>query len=161
MSNITDQPTSERSSTKVSKTLTRSKILGILGAIVFGTAGFYITYANIFNIEIDQSIQNASLPEFNFIALDPLIISLQPNSNAKLLKFTAQIEVTANSTDIVEHMRPRIIDMMNQYLRAVQPDTLTEPAIMLSLREQLLRRAQTIVGPGHIRDILIIEFVLS
>ena len=56
---------------------------------------------------------------------------------------------------------PRIVDVLNTYLRAVEVRDLEEPAAMARLRAQMLRRVQVVTGEGRVRDLLVTEFVLN
>ena len=70
--------------------------------------------------------------------------------------------VMAHATDAdVEAIKPRIIDVLNGYLRAVRVSDLEDPTVLIKLRSQMLRRVQVVTGPGYVRDLLIMEFVLN
>ena len=56
---------------------------------------------------------------------------------------------------------PRILDVMNSYLRAIDTGSLEDPAAMVRLRAQMLRRIQIVTGEGRVRDLLVTEFVLN
>ena len=56
---------------------------------------------------------------------------------------------------------PRIVDILNTYLRAVQPQDLDSPTALLRLRVQMLHRVQVVAGQGVVRDLLITEFILN
>lgn len=56
---------------------------------------------------------------------------------------------------------PRIADVLNTYLRAVEVRDLEAPAATVWLRAQMLRRIQVVAGEGRVRDLLITEFVLN
>ena len=56
---------------------------------------------------------------------------------------------------------PRIVDVMNGYLRALDAAELENPAALVRLRAQMLRRIQIVTGEGRVRDLLITEFVLN
>ena len=79
----------------------------------------------------------------------------------EFLRFTAQLEVVPDHLAEVESLRPRIVDVMNGYLRAVEPADFEDQMILSRLRSQLLRRIQIVTGEGRVRDLLIIEFVLN
>lgn len=66
---------------------------------------------------------------------------------------TAQTEVTG--------IKPRVVDVLNSYLRAVDVATLEDPTAMLRIKAQMLRRIQIVTGEGRVRDLLISEFVLN
>lgn len=136
-------------------------IIGGVGGAVLGGAGFFVTYSGFLPLSTNATRSSDVSVDFAFIALEPIMVSLAPNPDARLLRFSAEFEVSAASVAEVERLRPRLVDMINLYLRAVSPAELNEPAALLRLRAQLLRRAQVIAGDGHIRDILITEFVLT
>ena len=56
---------------------------------------------------------------------------------------------------------PRINDVLNVYLRAVDERDFEVPRAMVRLRAQMLRRVQLVTPPGAVRDVLIQEFVLN
>ena len=49
---------------------------------------------------------------------------------------------------------PRVLDVLNTYLRAVEVRDLEEPASLARLRAQMLRRIQVVTGEGRVRDLL-------
>ena len=53
------------------------------------------------------------------------------------------------------------MDVLNIYLRALDPHELQEPAALLRLRAQMLRRVQIVTGPGMVNDLLVMEFVFN
>ena len=101
------------------------------------------------------------LPDIAFVPIVPILVSLGPGSNAKHLRFQAQLEVEKAYVNDVTTLLPRVVDVLNSYLRAIEPEELEEAGALLMLRSQMLRRAQIVVGDGRIRDLLIMEFVLN
>ena len=101
-----------------------------------------------------------ALPDIAFVALDPLIVSL-PGAVQRHLRFSAQLEVASSHAKEVELLRPRVMDVLNGYLRAVDIAELEEPTALFRLRAQMLRRVQMVTGEGRVRDLLVIEFVLN
>lgn len=96
-----------------------------------------------------------------FIPLEPLVVSIQDASRSRFLKFAAQLEVPKGRKEDVEAVMPRIVDVLNGYLRAVDLEQLSDPNVLFGLRAQLLRRIQVVTGKDHVRDLLIMEFVLN
>ena len=96
-----------------------------------------------------------------FVAMEPIAISLKPGSSAQALRFTGQLEVAPESAAEVAGLMPRVVDVLNTYLRAVEPRDFEEPASLVRLRAQMLRRVQVVTGEGKVRDLLITEFVLG
>ncbi|WP_417587696.1 flagellar basal body-associated FliL family protein [Pararhodobacter oceanensis] len=96
-----------------------------------------------------------------FVPLEPITISLGPRGQSRHLRFSAQLEVAPAHAAEVRHLMPRIMDVLNIYLRALDPHELEEPAALLRLRGQMLRRVQIVTGPGFVNDLLVMEFVLN
>lgn len=94
-----------------------------------------------------------------FVPLEPMVISL--SGTQKFLRFTAQVEVAPAAQAEVTAIIPRIVDVLNGYLRAVDTSELTDPAALMRLRAQMLRRVQVVAGAENVRDLLIMEFVLN
>ncbi len=56
---------------------------------------------------------------------------------------------------------PRVLDVTNTYLRAVEVSQLEDPAALIRIRSHLLRRIQLVTGEGRVNDLLITEFILN
>ncbi len=142
-------------------------IIGLLGAILLGGGGFYATYAGLILGPADEHDTHAAesdlppLPEIAFIALEPMVVSLGSAASAKYLRFSAQLDVDPASEEAVMMVLPRIVDVLNTYLRAVSEDELGKPAALERLRAQMLRRIQVVTEHGQVKDLLITEFVLG
>ena len=63
--------------------------------------------------------------------------------------------------EAVVAVMPRILDVLNTYLRAVEVSDLEEPASAARLRAQMLRRVQVVTGEGLVKDLLVTEFVMN
>ena len=146
----------------------RSKLplgLGLAGALCLGAGGFYATWSGMLLAPGEGSAAGAqhvaALPDVQFVAIEPLVISLGPGAHSNHLRFTAQLEVNGPHAAEVTHLLPRILDVLNGYLRAVDMAELEDPAALVRLRAQMLRRIQIVTGEGRVRDLLITEFVLN
>ena len=102
-----------------------------------------------------------ALPDIAYVPLDPIIITLSGNRNFQLLRFRAQIEVESRYREDIEKITPRIVDVLNGYLRALEVADLSDPSALSWLRGQMLRRIQIVTGKERVRDLLIMEFVLN
>lgn len=96
-----------------------------------------------------------------FIPLDVVTISLGAGANGRHLIFEAQLEVEAAYQAEVELLKPRVLDVLNSYLRVVEVAELSEPSSLLRLRAQMLHRAQIVTGEGRVRDLLVTQFVVN
>ena len=102
-----------------------------------------------------------SLAGIAFVPLDTMVVSLGKDSGSAHLRFTAQVEVVDTATAEVTLLVPRILDVLNSYLRAIDVASIEDPQAMGRLRAQMLRRIQIVTGEGRVRDLLITEFVLN
>lgn len=151
------------------KTKSSSKgplLIGLVLLLLFSGGSFYAVSAGLILGEARSERQNHSeeiqdLPRVAFVPMDPLLISLGGEGRSKHLRFSAQIEVEPGSVTGVTNLLPRIVDVLNTYLRAVEIAELESPSSLTQLRGQMLRRIQMVTGEGHIRDLLIMEFVLN
>jgi len=109
----------------------------------------------------DEGEESEMLPELAFVPMETLVINLPQQARAQHLLFTAQLEVDPTYSQEVADLMPRIVDVLNGYLRAVDLSELEDPTALIRLRAQMLRRVQVVVGEGRVRDILIMEFVLN
>lgn len=148
-------------------------ILGIVGALLLGGGGFYATKTGMIDPaglfgggseggkKAGGHGEAAGGPAANFVAMEPILVSLGPGARAKHLRFTGQLDVDPAGAAAVQGEMPRIVDALNTYLRAVEVRDLEDPAALTRLRAQMLRRVQTVTGDGQVRDLLITEFVLN
>lgn len=137
-------------------------ILGLVAALALGGAGFYATYAGLLPIGREEAAQSPSATAgIAFVPIEPLVISLGNRGTSQHLRFAAQLEVGAAYQAEVEQLKPRILDVLNSYLRAVEITELEDPTALVRLRAQMLRRMQIVTGEGRVRDLLITEFVLN
>lgn len=141
-------------------------IIGLVLMLALGGGGFYAVYSGLIlgthapeEATHDEPVPEA-LPQIAFIALDPMVISLT-GSSARHLRFSAQLEVPLAHQADVELLKPRVMDVLNGYLRAVDVSDIEDPSALIRLRAQMLRRVQIVTGEGRVRDLLVIEFVLN
>ncbi len=105
--------------------------------------------------------ETKSYEDVAFVNLDPLVISLGPNANSEYLKISITLETTDPQKKAIEHLVPKFRDVLNTYLRAVDERDIAEPAAMIRLRAQMLRRIQLVAPPDSIENVLITDFVLN
>ncbi len=103
----------------------------------------------------------AALPDISFVPVTPMVVSLGSNASSRHLRFTAELEVAKAYQPDVILLMPRILDVLNGYLRAVDAAQLEDPTALIRLRAQMLRRVQIVTGEGRVRDLLVTEFVLN
>lgn len=141
-------------------------MLGLVLALVGGGGGFYAAYFGLLPMgrgaDESASVEPASpVGDISFVPLETMVISLGPKTGNKHLKFAAQLEVSSAEEAAVTKLKPRVLDVLNGYLRAVEFSDLENPSALIKLRSQMLRRVQIVTGDGRVRDLLITEFVLN
>ncbi|MDE0591341.1 flagellar basal body-associated FliL family protein [Halocynthiibacter sp. C4] len=139
----------------------------LLSLVLFlaGGAGSYFYFSMGTNAVKKSSKEHASeTPDYSdvsFVPIEPLLISLNDGNNQRHLRFSAQIEVPKGKEKAVEALKPRIVDTLNRYLRALKVQDLERSNSLYMLRIQVLYRVQLIVGEENASDLLIMEFVLN
>lgn len=96
-----------------------------------------------------------------FVALQPFVISLGATDSSRHLRVSLTIEVAPGAEDGVRSAIPRINDVLNTYLRAVDQRDFEVPRAMMRLRAHMLRRVRLVSPPDSVRDLLFQEFVLN
>lgn len=146
----------------------KSKLPVILGLVLFlglGGGGFYAVYSGLILAPKSEGATTEAAgepaPEIAFVPIPPVTISLGKVSDNHHLRFTAQLEVNKPKVEEVTALVPRILDVLNGYLRAVEIAELEDPDALVRLRSQMLRRIQIVTGDGRVRDLLVTEFVLD
>ncbi len=139
-------------------------LFGILLAALLGGAGFYATWSGMILGDAESAEVGTApgpLKGIAFVPLDTMVVSLGADSGSEHLRFTAQVEVVDAAEADVTLLKPRILDVLNSYLRAIDTASIEDPQAMARLRAQMLRRVQIVTGEGRVRDLLITEFVLN
>ncbi len=144
-------------------------ILGLVLALLGGGGGYMAVQMGFVggaseSAEAEDAYAEESLDPLtpaSFVPLDTIVVNLPNRSNNQILRFTAQLEVAPSYAAEVEAIKPRIVDVLNSYLRAVDLVDLENPAALVRLRSQMLRRVQVVTGTGRVSDLLIMEFVLN
>ncbi len=139
--------------------------IGLVLALVLGGAGFYAAWSGMIlgggEEHADAEAPVGALPDIAFVPVDPLVITLGSGNSVRHLRFTSQIEVAAPHAAEVQMLLPRIVDVLNGYMRAIDVAKLEDPAALIRIRAHLLRRIQIVTGEGRVRDLLVTEFVLN
>ena len=152
-------------------------IIGLVLALAGGGGGFFAVSSGMLggasseppakteshsdNAVPSVEVDTAALSDISFVEVPPLVVSLGPGTQADHLRFRASLEVNKGYESEVEGLLPRIQDVLNSYLRALEPAKLEEPGALVRLRSQMLRRVSMVAGEGRVRDLLVLEFVLN
>ena len=143
-------------------------ILGLVLALAGGGGGFFAVYSGmLLSGDSGPAEEKAKaepvgvLPDVAFVPIDPMVVSVGSAASNQHLRFRAQLEVFSQYRQDVEMLIPRVVDVLNGYLRALETADLEAPSALVRLRAQMLRRVQIVTGQGRVKDLLIMEFVLN
>jgi flagellar FliL protein len=155
--------------TKKKQGLMLPLIMGVGLAALGGGGGYWAVTMGPFAPEDTADAEEAGEPQepempgpdVVFVPLDPVVISLGPEVRGEHLMFTAQLEVPSQYEAEVAHLLPRVLDVLNSYLRVISLEEISEPTSLAILRAQILRRIQVVTGPGRVQDLLVTQFVVN
>lgn len=144
-------------------------IIGLVLAIGGGGGGFFAVYSGMIlggesheeAAAVEEEEPAPDMPDVAFLPVEQMVISLGTHSDNRHLRFKAQLEVPSKYQSDVQILMPRVVDVLNGYLRALETSDLEDPSMLTKLRAQMLRRVQIVTGQGRVRDLLIMEFVLN
>ncbi|KEJ90541.1 flagellar basal body-associated FliL family protein [Sulfitobacter donghicola] len=159
-----EEPTEETDPPKKSK---MPMIIGLSLALVGGGGGFFAAWSGMIlggseaETEVAQEEVKDPYGDIAFIEMDQMTISINATPQDRFLRFRAQLEVPNGHKENVTKVMPRVVDVLNSYLRALEVTDFESQAALTRLRAQMLRRVQIVTGEGHVNDLLIMEFVLT
>lgn len=150
-------------------------IIGLALALILGGGGFYAVYSGMVALPLpdanpapkpdevakaEAEAAFAALPRTAFAPMEPLVVSLGSGAAIRQLQLVAQLEIEPSAEEAIAALQPRVRDVLTTYLRAVSPADVEDPAALLRMRAQMLRRVQVVTGEGMVRDLLVSEFIL-
>ncbi len=140
----------------------KAALAGLAMAAVLGSGSFFAAYNGMISLpgkgRAAQAAPSGIAPVF--VPVTEMIVTLAAGGNARHLRFVSSLEVEPGAAPDVVALMPRIVDVLNDYLRAIDPSDLNDPAILLRIRAQMLRRIMLVTGNGKVKDLLIGEFNL-
>lgn len=153
------------------KTARRAVLSGLVLALLGGAGGFFAVRSGVLpegllpgsgggdTRDAARRTGAGEVPDIAFVPIDPIVISLRGQDTH--LRFRAQLEVDRAHEGEVRRLLPRVVDVLNSYLRALETADLADGTSLARLRAQMLRRVQIVTGEGRVNDLLIMEFVLN
>ena len=150
-------------------------ILGLAAMLALGGAGYFLTSSGMIHLPLpgggggehaEAEAEAHPAPakaagHGSFVDIGQMTVSLGPLARARHLRLTASLEVAPETEAEVAALMPRIKDVINSYLQALEEADIERPAAMARMRAHLLRRIRVAAGGEAVRDLLITEFVLQ
>ncbi|MFB2531490.1 flagellar basal body-associated protein FliL [Paracoccus sp. p4-l81] len=135
--------------------------MNVIIVLVLAGAGFAVTYLGLLQGLVGGSGQHESHDAAPaFVAIEPMAIVI-PGTPPRQFRLSAQIEVAPDQIAAVQGMMPRVQNVLQGFLRAVEPDRLADRAAWFELRLQMLYRIRMVLGEDRVRDLLITDFIVN
>lgn len=134
-------------------------LAGLVLAAALGAGGFMAVRSGIVPVTAPSAAQPT--PVGAFVPVPTIVVPMGSDARLRHLRFTAQLEVPQAHAAEVARLMPRILDVLNGYLRAIEMTDVEDRAGIFRLRAQMLRRIQIVTGEGRVTDLLVTEFVLN
>ena len=137
-------------------------LLGLLMTAAAAGGGFYATWSGLVALPaLPESAPPPPALEVAFVPIEPIVVSLGPRATARHLVFEGHREVAPGAEAEVVRLMPRVMDVLNTYLRAVEERDFEEPGALPRMRGHMLRRVRIVAGPDRVRDLLVTRFLLK
>lgn len=137
-------------------------LVGVVLAVIGGAGGFFVTSSGMLSGDSSAPAKQVAYSgDVAFVPVDPMTISIGPPSDNRYLRFRAELEVKADKKADVETLLPRVVDVLNTYLRSISMADVEDPSALLTLRSQMRRRIDLVVGEDKVNDLLVMEFVVN
>ena len=99
------------------------------------------------------------IPE-SFVDVEPMQVNLRtPDGATRMLKVHFMLVPGDLDEETLKARLPLVIDSYQPFLRELRPEDITGAAATFRLKEEMLVRANQVLGKGAIRDVLIQDLV--
>lgn len=144
----------------------RRKRLIIIGAAAVlalgGGGGAYMMLAGGKAEKAEAATDDAPAEgeEETFVDLPPLTVNLRTADGAqRFLKVHLMLVPGKVAGDVITKKLPLILDAYQPFLRELRPEDIAGSAATFRLKEEMLVRANALLGTGAVRDVLIQDLV--
>lgn len=118
-------------------------LIGLVLALVGAGGGFFAVSSGILPFgakpethheEAEHAKDVVYTDDIEFVAIPSMVISFTSGGRRQLLRFGAELEITKGYKEDVETLLPRIVDVLNGYLRALEVSDIDDPLALTRLR---------------------------
>lgn len=96
----------------------------------------------------------------SFVDVPPMTVNLRsPDGAARFLKVHLMLVPGTAGEEAIGKQLPLVIDSYQPFLRELRPEDLAGSAATFRLKEEMLVRANAVLGQGAVRDVLIQDLV--
>lgn len=137
-------------------------LIGLVLAVLAGGGGFAVTSGMLPFLSTSGADKPARLADdLAFVPVEPMTVALGRSSNRRYLRFRAELEVDEVYRSDIQAMMPRVVDVLHTYLQSLEMEDIEDPSSLLTLRSQMRRRVDLVVGGNRVHDLLVMEFVVN
>lgn len=147
--------------TESKKSIKGPLMIGVILSLVGAGGGFGFTSGILTSGDSENPSLQPISGDLAFVPIEPMTISIGEPSKRRFLKFRGSLEVDKSVQADIERLLPRVMDVLNTYLSSLDLSDIEDPASLLILRSQMRRRIDLVVGGDRVRDLLVLEFVVS
>jgi flagellar protein FliL len=160
-----EQSEGEGAASKRKFKLPSIKVLIIAGAAILvlggGGAGGYFFF---FSHHGSEPVAAAAVQPAVFVDLPDVLVNLANTGGdrAQYLKVKATLEVANQAlAQQIKPLMPRVMDAFQTYLRELRATDLDGSAGLYRLKEELTRRVNIAIAPGHVNAVLFKEVIVQ
>ncbi|MFZ5746640.1 MAG: flagellar basal body-associated FliL family protein [Pseudomonadota bacterium] len=97
----------------------------------------------------------------SFVDVPPMVVNLRsPDGAARFLKLHFMIVPGPKGTqEAIKGQLPAVLDAYQPFLRELRPEDLAGSAAIFRIKEAMLARANDVLGPDMVKDILIQDLI--
>lgn len=137
-------------------------LLGLILALAAGGGAFAFTSGMLGGGSSAPTREPLKISDdLAFVPIEPMTVAVGSPSDRRYLRFRAELEVGDDYKSEVETMMPRVVDVLNTYLQSLEMEDIESPSSLLTLRSQMRRRVDLVVGGNRVHDLLVMEFVVN
>ncbi|MCP4394020.1 MAG: flagellar basal body protein FliL [Alphaproteobacteria bacterium] len=135
----------------------------VLVVVIAGLVGFLVLQSGDDEEPKEKTKKEEVIAPPVFYSLKELVVSLSGNtSNIRYLKLVLDFELEkAEDQAVVEQLQPKIVDEYQTYLRQLRLEDLRGSVGTYRLKESLLLRANQVVQPVQVKNVLIKEMLIQ
>jgi flagellar FliL protein len=143
----------------------RLLLLGLILLLVLGGGGVAAAFFLHLGPFAQQAAQdeNRPPPPPVFVEVPDIVANLNaPARRQAFVRLKARLEVARpEDAAAAQAAMPRLLDLFTTYLRETRPEELRGSAGTQRLREELIARANIVLRPVNVSDVLFVEIVVQ
>lgn len=137
----------------------KRKLVMIGGAALLALGGGGGAYMWMIGGEGGEAGKAEAMPE-KFVDIPPMTVNLRTADGAtRFLKVHLMLVPGKAPEEAIGKKLPLVIDSYQPFLRELRPEDLSGSAATFRLKEEMLVRANAVLGAGAVRDVLIQDLI--